>query len=286
MIPNTFEYQRANSVDEALQMLAAGNGMAKILGGGHSLLPSMKLRLSQPETLIDISRIADLRYIRAEGNMLYIGAATTHDDIESSKEIQQHCPMLSETAGLIGDQQVRNRGTIGGAMAHGDPAADYPGALLASNATVVMKSANGTREIPCAEFFLGLFDTALEENELITEIRVPAQPANSTSTYQKFMQPASRYAIVGCAVQVTMQGNVIDDIRVAFTSVSDHAFRDANLENALKGKPATADNIAEAAKLAAQEVDPMSDHFASEEYRRHLARVYAKRAIQAAVDKM
>jgi len=282
MITAEFDYKRAGSVDEALAMLAEGNGDAKILGGGHSLIPAMKLRLNMPGTLIDISRIEAIRYIREEGGMLCIGAGSTHDDIENSDLVGRLCPALAQTAGLIGDVQVRNKGTIGGAMAHGDPAADYPGALLVADATVTLQSAGGTREVTAADFFLGLFDTALEENEIITEVRIPAPPANAHSVYLKFMQPASRYAIVGCAVQATMNGDTMSDVRVAFTSVADHAFRDAAVEGAMNGKSASAENISAAAAHAAKEVDPMEDHFASADYRRHLATVYARRALSAA----
>ena len=281
MIASSFEYKRASSVDEALQLLQSSED-AKFLAGGHSLLPAMKLRLSAAGTLIDIAKIADLRYIREEGNDIAIGAASTHDDIASNAAVQQHLAMMSQAASLIGDMQVRNVGTIGGSIAHADPAADWPASLLAAGASIVVRSASGSRTIAASDFFQGLFMTALGESEIITEIRVPKPAGGTNSAYAKFMQPASRFAIVGCAVMVTMSGGTCSDVRVGFTGVSDVAFRDTAVENALRGKAPTAENIAAAAAHAAASVDVMSDHFASEEYRKHLAAVYAKKALSAA----
>jgi carbon-monoxide dehydrogenase medium subunit len=243
----------------------------------------MKLRLSAPGKLIDIGRLPELKYIREDRGDIAIGAGTTHHALATSDLIGRVLPMVSQAAGLIGDVQVRNVGTIGGSIAHADPAADWPAALLAADAVIVMLGPNGKRSVTAEDFFQGFFSTALGENELITEIRLPVPPKNTRSAYAKFMQPASRFAIVGCAVKVTMNGGVCADVRVAFTGVGDHAFRDTGVENVLRGQPATAENIAAAAAHAAANVDPMSDHFASEEYRRHLASVFAKRALMAAV---
>ena len=281
MIPNSFNYQKAQSVDEAITMLNSSED-AKLLAGGHSLIPAMKLRLNQPATLIDIAKIPALNFIRHEGDEIVIGAATTHHAIATSDLIKSHISMIAEGADLIGDTQVRNIGTIGGSIAHADPAADWPGLLIGSRANVVLQGPNGMRVVNSNEFFTGFFDTALTENEIITEIRIPVPPAGTKTSYQKFMQPASRYAIVGCAVMITQEGGLCKNVSVAFTGVGESAFRDNNVEIALTGKACTAENIEAAASQAAQDVDIMSDHFASENYRIHLAKVFAKRALTAA----
>ena len=283
MIPSTFSYHRAGSVSEALSLLATHGDDAKILAGGHSLIPAMKLRLNSPEHLIDISFLNDLKSIRQDGNEIVVGALCTHGQLASDDLIAQHFAMMSQSAKLIGDTQVRNFGTIGGSIAHADPAADWPASLLAAEATVVMQGASGSRTLAAGDFFQGFYETALGEQELITEIRLPIPAAGTTSAYAKFMQPASRFAIVGCAVMITQSGGTCTDVRVGFTGVSDMPFRDAGVENALKGKAPTAENIAAAAAHAAQGMDILSDHFASETYRQHLATVYAKRALTAAV---
>jgi carbon-monoxide dehydrogenase medium subunit len=279
MIPAEFSYTRAGSVEDALRLLAAHDGDAKILSGGHSLIPAMKLRMNQPGALIDIARIPELRYIREEGGHIAIGAATTHADIAASTAFGSALAMFPQAAKLIGDVQVRNRGTIGGSIAHADPAADWPAMLLAADAVVVAQSANGSRSIAAEDFFTGFYSTALEPDEIVTEIRVPVPPAGTRSCYHKFMQPASRFAIVGCAVVANQTGGVCAHVRVAFTGVSDGPFRDHLVEDALTGQAASSDAIAAAASKAAQDVVLLSDHFASETYRGHLAKVYAKRAL-------
>ena len=280
MIPASCSYQRAHSVEEALALLAEHGGEAKILAGGHSLVPAMKLRLNQPGILIDIARIASLRYIREENGHIAIGAATTHNDIAISDLLARHLPIYPHAADLIGDVQVRNRGTLGGSIAHADPSADWPAVLLATDAVIVAKSQSGQRHIPAADFFTGFYSTALEEGELVTEVRIPLPPAGTRSAYHKFMQPASRFAIVGCAVSAKVSGGSCSDVRVALTGVSDAAFRDHDVEQALEGKAPTAETIASAAQHAAKGVSIMADHYASEEYRGHLARVFVKRALQ------
>ncbi len=282
MIPNNFEYHRATSVDDALTLMARHGMDAKLLAGGHSLLPAMKLRLNQPGVLIDIGRIDELRYIKKEGNELVIGAGATHDDIAHSEVARNTLSMLSEAAGLIGDVQVRNKGTLGGSLAHADPAADWPAVMIAARAKIELRSTKGSRTVAADDFFTGFFMTALEDNEIITAIRIPVPPKGARSAYQKFMQPASRFAIVGCAAMVTLDGGQCREVSVAFTGLSDAAFRASNVEAALKGKKPTEENIAAAVQAAGEGVMPMSDHFASEEYRLHLARVYAKRALMAA----
>ena len=281
MIPANFEYHRAGSVDEALSLLATHDGNAKVLSGGHSLIPALKLRLNQPAALVDIARIAALRYIRQDGQHIAIGAASTHKDIATSALLAQHLSMMPQAAGMIGDPQVRNVGTIGGSIAHADPAADWPGVLLAADAEIVLQSASGKRSLAAQDFFLGFFTTALAEGELVTEIRIPIPAAGTKSTYQKFSQPASRFAIVGCAAVVQVSNGTCSHVRVAFNGVSDSCFRDGNVEKALEGKAATAENIAAAAAQAAQGVSILSDHYAAEDYRTHLAQVFAKRALSA-----
>ncbi|MFM8450833.1 MAG: FAD binding domain-containing protein [Haliscomenobacter sp.] len=282
MIPAEFSYARAGSVADALRLLSENEGDAKILSGGHSLIPAMKLRLNLPGILVDVARIPELRYIRQEGSHIAIGAATTHGDIAGSALLAGQLPVFCQAAGMIGDVQVRNRGTIGGSIAHADPSADWPAVLLATDAVIVAQSQNGTRSIPAADFFVGFYATALEEGELITEVRVAVPSAGTRACYHKFVQPASRFAIVGCAVSVTQSGGVCAQVRVAFTGVSDGPFRDHAAEAALSGKAPSADAIAAAVAASVQGVSFMSDHFASEEYREHLSRVYAKRALSEA----
>jgi len=280
MLPNTVDYYRASSVSDALSVLKA-NPDAKILAGGHSLIPAMKLRLNSPSMVIDIANLSDLNYIKEDGGNICIGAMTTHGQIAHSSLLADKLPLFTETADVIGDVQVRNMGTIGGSIAHADPSADWPAALLAANASIVVTNGDETRTIPATDFFVGFFSTALEEGEIITEIQVPIPAAGTKMTYQKFMQPASRFAIVGCAVMAKVENGVVSDITVAFTGVSDGPFRDGNVEAAISGKAATAENIASAAAQAASDISLNADHYADEDYRQHLARVYAKRALTA-----
>lgn len=281
MVPTSFSYHRPSSVDEALQLMASHGDEAKVLAGGHSLIPAMKLRMNSPGHLIDLSGVG-LDSISASGDSIAIGAMCTHAQIAADSAVNEHFAMVAQTAGIIGDIQVRNRGTIGGSIAHADPAADWPACLLAAEATITVQGAGGSRNIAASDFFEGLYETDLEEGELVTAIHLPIPGAGTSSAYAKFVQPASRFAIVGCAVMMTQSGGVCTDVRVAFTGVSDAAFRDGAVEAAMNGKAATADNIAAAAAQAAQGVDLLSDHFASEDYRKHLATVYAKRALMAA----
>ena len=282
MIPNKFDYHRPSSVDEAIRLMGKHGMDAKLLAGGHSLLPAMKLRLNQPGVLIDIGRLGELRYIKKEGNELVIGAGATHNDIANSSQARNTLSMLSEAANLIGDVQVRNKGTLGGSLAHADPAADWPAVMIAAHARIEIRGAKGTRTVAADDFFTGFYMTALEDNEIITAIRIPEPPKGTRSSYQKFMQPASRFAIVGCAAVVTVDGGVCQKVSVAFTGLADGAFRASHVEASLAGKKATGENIAAAAQSAGEGVTPMGDHFASGEYRLHLARVYAKRALKAA----
>ncbi len=274
-----FDYHRPASVDEAIQLLQQHGEDAKLLAGGHSLIPSMKLRLATPANLIDIGRLDDLKYIKEEGGGLAIGAATTHHAIESSDLIKDKAPLLAQSASVIGDLQVRNMGTIGGSLAHADPAADYPAAILASEAQICARGPDGERTIAAADYFVDLYLTSLQPNEIITEIRVPAQAANTGSCYLKFPHPASRFAVVGCAAVVSKDGDTCQDVRVGFTGIANAAFRDAGVEDELKGKPADEASIAAAAARAAEGAELLSDAFAGEDYRRHLAQVFAKRTL-------
>ncbi|MEL6968745.1 MAG: xanthine dehydrogenase family protein subunit M [Bacteroidota bacterium] len=279
MIPASFEYSRPSSVGDALKMLA--DDSAQALAGGHSLLPAMKLRLNEPGTLVDVGRLEELRFIRRDGDTLVIGASTTHHEIANSSDVADAIPMLAEGADHIGDPAVRNKGTLGGSIAHADPAADWPAMMLAVNATIVMASGKGERRMAAGDFFQGFFMTALEDGELITQVEIPVPSGQYSSAYTKFEQPASRFAIVGCAAMADVSGGTFTDVRVAFSGAADAAFRDSGVEAALEGKPATAETVAAAVEHAANGVDMMEDHYAGAPYRAHLAKVYAKRALHA-----
>ena len=283
MIPAAFDYQRASSIEEAVGLLKEHGMDAKILAGGHSLIPAMKLRLNQPGILIDISGIADLKGIKDQGRTLVIGANTTHGTIARSAEVASDAPVLAQTAGVIGDVQIRNKGTIGGSIAHADPAADWPAALIACDASIEVMGSGGNRTIAATDFFTGIYDTALEEGEMIVAIHVPKVPGTAGSAYAKFFQPASRFAIVGCAAVLEMKDNFCTSARVAFTGVADTAFLDEKVSAALSNQTLNDETIKAASAMAASDVDALGDHFASAEYRLHLATVFAERAIRAAM---
>lgn len=287
MIPASVEYKRASSVFEAISLLNSTPD-AKILAGGHSLIPAMKLRLSQPSVLIDIARISDINFIRDRGKYFAIGAGSTHGAIAAHKSVKAKMPLIAKAASMIGDVQIRNRGTIGGSIAHADPASDWPAVLLAANATIQIADINDGRKVAAEDFFTGFFSTALGEGEIVTEIHIPDPTSSATpdgwrSAYEKFSQPASRFAIVGCAVnvQVDAEGK-IEQAFVAFNGVSDHAYRAKAVEAALIGRTlsdATAEEVSGTATEGADMI--MSDHYADAEYRAHLAQVICKRAIAA-----
>ena len=274
MIPAAFDYKKVKTVAEALTALS---GDSKILAGGHSLIPAMKLRLNRPPKLIDITGIAEIKGIKEENGEMVIGAATTHGDIAANKLIKDKLTFFAEGASQIGDLQVRNHGTIGGSLAHADPAADWPALLLAADADIEVLSSAGKRKIKSTDFFTGLFSTALKENEIITAVRIPVPPDGTKTTYQKFSQPASRFAIVGCAVMRFANGKT----NIAFTGVGENAFRDSEAEIAVTGKAIDEASINTAMNTSLKNITVMGDHFASEEYRRHLAKVYLKKALQA-----
>ncbi|ETX08999.1 MAG: hypothetical protein ETSY2_02085 [Candidatus Entotheonella gemina] len=285
MIPSAFEYHRPASLAEATQLLASSED-AKILSGGHSLLPMMKLRLANPSVVIDIGRLDELRGIQEAGAAIIIGANVTHYEAETSAVLQQQCPILSETAAAIGDLQVRNAGTIGGSVAHADPSADWPAAMLAVNAEITLSKAGGTRTVSATDFFIDLLMTVMEEDEILTSIRVNANPPRTGGTYLKVPQPASGFALAGVAAQVTLgSDHTIQQVAVGITGVDNKAFRASATETALQGQAATEAAISQAAAQATDGADALEDIHASAEYRLHLARVYTKRALLQAVER-
>lgn len=283
MIPAQFDYARASTLHEALNLLAQ-NEDAKILAGGHSLIPAMKLRLAMPPLLIDISRIKELSYVREEDGQVRIGAMTTHYQIESSDLLKTVCPLLPECASHIGDMQVRNKGTIGGSVAHSDPAGDWPAAMIALKAELVAIGKNGERTINADDFFVDLLTTALQPGEILREIRVNKTNGPSGHAYAKMPHPASGFAVVGVAASINTNGDgSCESASIGITGVSSRAFRAAVVESSLNGRTLDDGTIAEAAKHASDGVDINGDLFASAEYRRHLAQVYVRRAIEAAI---
>lgn len=285
MIAAEFDYVRANTLDEALTLLAE-NEDAKILAGGHSLIPAMKLRLAQPPLLVDIGRIKDLSYVSQDNGQIRIGAMTTHYEIESSDLLKQICPLLPECASHIGDMQVRNKGTIGGSVAHADPGGDWPAAIIALNAELIATSKNGDRTIKADDFFVDLLTTALEPGDILREIRINTAPARTGTAYAKLHHPASGFAVVGVAAIVTLDGDgACENASIGVTGVSSKAYRAAGVEGVLRGAKPDEQTIASAASHAADGVDMNGDIFASDEYRRHLAQVYTRRALATAVER-
>jgi aerobic carbon-monoxide dehydrogenase medium subunit len=272
LIPPSFTYRRASSVDEALGLAAEYGEDAKYLAGGHSLLPLMKLRFASPEVLIDLGRIQDLSYVRDEGSHVAIGALTRHHDVQHSPVLASAVPLLAYTASQVGDPQIRHRGTIGGSVAHGDAASDLPAALLALDASFVVQGPSGTRTVPASEFFHGIFTTALEPGELLTEIQVPKPPVPGAWSFQKFTKRAIDWAIVGVAVQ----GHSIALINMGSTPLRAPAAEAALARGA---------STSEAAALAAEGTSAGSDIHASKAYREHLARVLVKRALEEAASR-
>lgn len=282
MYPAPFDYHTPKTIDEALALMKQHGDEAKLLAGGHSLLPLMKLRLATPAVIIDIGRLPDLAYIREEGNAVVIGALTTHAMAASSLVLRQKYPMLAEAAAAIGDPQVRNRGTLGGSLAHADPAGDWPATVLAADAEIVATSQSGQRTISARKFFVDLMTTAIGPNEILREIRVPLPPPRTGSAYLKVRQPASGFAVVGIAARVTVEQGVCRDVAVGVTGLAATPRRAAATEAALKGRGIDEASAAAAAEHAADGADPLSDLYASAEYRVQLARVYTKRALLAA----
>jgi aerobic carbon-monoxide dehydrogenase medium subunit len=272
VIPAPFSYRRAGSADAALALAAEFGEDAKFLAGGHSLLPLMKLRLALPEVVIDIGRLRDLSYVTDAGDHLAVGALTRHHDLEHSGLLARELPLLAHAAGQVGDPQVRHRGTIGGSLAHADPASDLPAVVLALDATLIARGPSGSREIPAGQFFGSLFETALEPGELLTEIRIPKPAASASWSFQKFTKRAIDWAIVGVAVQGSS---------VALINMGETPLRASAVERALAAGASPRD----AAAHAAEGTHPPADINASHEYREHLARVLTARALEEAASR-
>ena len=284
MFPAPFTYHRATTVGDALDLMQQHADTGKVIAGGHSLLPIMKLRLAQPEHLIDITGIEELRAITVEGDDVIIGALVTHRELATSAELAESVPLIPAMANLVGDQQVRNMGTIGGALAHADTAADYPAGVLALDATVLATGPNGDREIPIAEFFQGFLTTALAPDELLTAVRVPVPGANTSSAYEKLPNPASGYATVGVAAVVTRgDDGAIAEIRVGITGASDIAYRATGVEDALRGTTPDAEAIKAASAHATDGVEMLDDKHAPADYRGRVTRNLTRRAIERAL---
>ena len=285
MVPAAFDYHVASSVDEAIALMQQYGDDAKFLAGGHSLLPTMKLRLAQPGHLIDLGRIQGLSYIREEDGAVAVGAMTTYVTLLHSDVIRRYIPMLAEGIDLIGDQQVRNRGTIGGSVAHSDPAADLPGMVLALKADILAQGAGGVRTIHADDFFQDLFQTALEQGEVVTEIRFAKPAAHTGGAYEKLANRASHYAVVGCAAVVTVDNGVCTAASVVITGASVKPTRASAVEAALVGKTLDEATIAAAASHAADGLEVVSDIHGSKEYRTEMTKVLAKRAITRAMER-
>ena len=284
MYPAAFEYHAPTSVKDALGLLGRLKDDAKLLAGGHSLIPMMKLRLAQPKHLIDLRRVPGLSGIKEEGGTIVIGAMTTHWQVESSTLLKSKCAILSETASVIGDPQVRNLGTFGGSLAHADPAADQPATMIAVGGEFVCEGSKGRRTVKVDDWFKGLMSTALGDDEILVEIRVPLWPAGSGGAYMKFPHPASRFAVVGVAAMVTLdKEGTCTRAGVGVTGAGTKAVRAKGVEAALLGKKLDAATIEAAAQKAAEGVDVQADLQGSVEYKSHLCRVFAKRAITEAV---
>jgi aerobic carbon-monoxide dehydrogenase medium subunit len=284
MYAENFAYHRAGSLAEAHRLLAEHPG-AKLLAGGHSLIPLLKLRLAAPPALIDIGRVPELRGIEAAGGTIRIGALSTHAELAGSPEVRDGAPALAEAAGLVGDPAVRNRGTIGGNIAHADPASDLPAALVALDAQVVAIGPNGERTVPAVEFFTGLMTTALAEDELVAAVLVPVSAAGWGSAYVKFAHPASRYAVIGVAAAVRMADGTCQEARIALGGLVPNPRRAPAVEEALTGTPADQPATAAAAGRVGTDLgeDVLGDIYASSEYRTAVAPVYVERAVAAAV---
>lgn len=280
MIPAAFSYAAPTSIEDAIALLQEHGDDAKLLAGGHSLLPLMKLRLALPSFVIDLSRVPALSYVREDGNHVAIGAMTTYDALQSSPVVKSRVPILSTAAAMVGDVQVRNRGTIGGSLAHADPASDLPAVITALRGTVVVQGPAGSRSIEAEEFFEDVWTSALEPDEVITEIRVPA-PAGTAQTYQKFRQRSADWAIVGTAVAVACADGKISDASIVLTNVGSTPIRARAAEEALRNQVPSVDVIDAAAARAEEGLNPSDELRASAEYKRHLTRILTRRSLQA-----
>jgi carbon-monoxide dehydrogenase medium subunit len=285
MFPAAFEYLAPATLAEARSLLSQHGDDAKLVAGGHSLIPMMKLRLSQPKYLIDLGKISDLSHIREQDGGVAIGATTTYYDIESSSLVRERFPAIPEAIEEVADIQVRNKGTLGGSLAHADPAGDMPGVIIALEGSITSEGLSGSQTRDSDGFFIDAFTTALGEDEILTEIVLPALPANTGGSYKKFANKASHFAVVGVAAFVTMSGGVCQRVRIGITGSGPKAIRAKDSERALEGKEPSESNIAEAAQQAVNGIDFLSDLHASDEYREHLTRVFTRRALVEAVSR-
>ena len=281
MIPQEFDYSRPTTVQEAVDLLAEGE--AKVLAGGMSLIPLMKLRLSAPEHVVDLGRIPELNRIAEDGGSLHLGALLTHHQVASSDLVQEKCPLMAETAAHIGDAQVRNMGTLGGSAAHADPAADYPAALCALEAKVKLVRKDSERVMGIEDFFVDVLTTAVEPEEIITELVLPIEEPGTGVSYQKLRQPASGFAIVGIAARVRKDGGKITMARIGVTGLGATAYRATGVEALLEGTEGSQADVARASAAVDEGIDANSDLHASSDYRKHVARVFTARAVHAAL---
>lgn len=287
MIAQQFNYESPGTLAEAISLLQKHGEEAKILSGGHSLIPMMKLRFASPEYLIDINNIPGLAYIKEEAGVVKIGALTREVEIEHSDLLRKLFPIFPDVTKQIADPQVRNRGTIGGNLAHGDAANDHPAVMLALNATVIATGPEGARSIPIDEFFFGFYQTALQHGDILTEVQIPVPPKGTGSAYHKLERKVGDYATAGCAVQITVDAKgVCTAAGIGLTNVNPTPLRAARSEQALVGKPITDATIAEAAKFASEDCSPSSDLRGSEEYKRHCVAVLVKRMVKQAQERI
>jgi aerobic carbon-monoxide dehydrogenase medium subunit len=283
MQPVAFDYEVAESVDHAIGLLGEHGDEAKLIAGGHSLIPLMRLRLAAPSVLIDLDRLEDLRYVREEGDHLAIGALTRHRQVLNNPLVQEHCGILSFTAGLLGDPSVQHRGTIGGALAHSDPSGDLPTVIGTLEGELVIKGPDGERTVQAADFFVDYLMPDLGEQEVVTEVRVPKLGPNTGWSYKKFSRRSQDWAIVGVAAVVEKNNGSIDSARVGLTSMGSTPVRARAVEEALSG--ASPDDVADAANAADEGTEPASDGAATADFRRHLARVWTRRAVEEALSR-
>jgi aerobic carbon-monoxide dehydrogenase medium subunit len=282
MIPAAFAYARPTTLDEALQAVASGGEDVKIMAGGQSLIPVMRLRLAAPETVVDLTRVAELRGVRDDGDAIVIGAMTTHSDVISDPLIAEHAPLIAEATETVADRQVRHRGTFGGALAHADPAGDLPAVALALDAQFVIAGPGGRRTVPAAEFFVDYLTTALADGEVLVEVRVPKLTGIWGMHYEKFNRVAQAWSIVAVAAVVRREGDRIAEARIGLTNMGPTPLRASGVEAALAGVPATGEAVAAAAEHAAEGTSPSSDLNGQADYREHLARVLTRRAVMVA----
>lgn len=282
MIPAAFAYARPTTIDEALQAVAEGGEDVKIMAGGQSLIPVMRLRLAAPETVVDLAKVAELRGVRDEGDAIVIGAMTTHAQVVADPLVNQHATLIAEATATVADRQVRHRGTFGGALAHADPAGDLPAVALALDAEFVVAGPGGRRTVPAAEFFVDYLTTALGEGEILVEVRVPKLSGDWGMRYEKFQRVAQAWSIVAVAAAVRTEGGRIAEARIGLTNMGPTPLRASAAEAALAGAEATAEAIAAAAGRAAAGTNPSSDLNAQADYRQHLAQVLTRRAVSKA----